>query len=247
MHLGEWILLALGAVLAGAVNTLAGGGSLLTVPLLILVGLEPNSANATNRVGVLAQSLVSAWTFHKSGHSGLALGGRLLPASVAGAVGGAWLATVISNDAFRQLFGWLMLPIALVLFFHPPVPSRSPAATPRVGLSLHLAFVFIGFYAGLVQAGFGFAALTALVLLGKEDLRHANAVKVGLSAALTATSLAIFAFRLHIDLAAALVVSVASALGGYLGTLGAIRQGERLIRPIVLAACLALAVKMIWV
>lgn len=248
MDVWHLILLGLGSVVAGAVNTLAGGGSLITVPLLILVGLEPNAANATNRVGVLAQSLVSSWTFARQGLGGWGRAAALLPTGLGGAAVGAWGATVIDNDAFRTVFGWLMLPLAVVLFVNPRprrwLRDRAEAAPSR-GVVLSVAFFFVGAYAGFVQAGYGFAALAALTLLGAQDLRSANAVKVLLSAAFTALSLVIFSFRLEIDLAAGLVVAVGSGLGGYAGGIAAVRKGELWIRPVVLVSCIALAIHLL--
>jgi uncharacterized membrane protein YfcA len=246
MEWWSWIFLAIGSVIAGVVNTLAGGGSLLTVPLLVLVGLSPNTANATNRIGVFAQSVVATWTFRREGVSGLRFSLALLPVSLAGAGLGAYAATVISDDAFRQVFGWIMLPVALVLFLYPKgwLAKRAIENTRPTGV-LIVAFFFIGCYAGFIQAGYGLAALAALVLLGGYDLRFSNAVKVALNTAVTAMALGIFALRLDIHLGAGLVLAVGSGLGGYIGGVTAVRRGERWIRPIVLVMCVALSVHLI--
>ena len=97
MAVWTWLILAGGAVLAGVVNAMAGGGSLVTLPLLMLVGLPPNVANGTNRIAVLFQSAVSAWTFHRNGLFPVRLGLMLMPPGLVGAAIGAYLATIVSE------------------------------------------------------------------------------------------------------------------------------------------------------
>lgn len=246
LEVWQWLLLAGGSVVAGAVNTLAGGGSLLTVPLLILVGLPPNSANATNRIGTLSQSSMATWTFRRRGVSGLEAALALLPATLLGTALGAWVATIISDATFRQLFGWLMIPLAAAVFFAPERRLAAPARPtgPRL-FPLSAAFFAVGAYAGLVQAGYGLAALVTLVYIGGENLARSNAIKVALSVPMAVISLAIMATRLDIHLGAGVVMAVCSALGGYLGTLATLRRGATFLRPVMLLVCLGLAIKLI--
>jgi uncharacterized protein len=246
LEVWQWLLLAVGSVVAGAVNTLAGGGTLLTVPLLILVGLGPNSANATNRIGTLTQSVTSTWAFRRRGVSGLEAAAALLPASLLGTALGAWLATVISDEAFRQVFGWLMIPMAAAVFLAPEKRLLAAArpGKPRV-LALSLAFLVVGVYTGFAQAGYGLAALAVLVYVGGENLSRSNAIKVALSVPMAVVSLVIMASRLEIHVGAGLVMAFGSALGGYLGTLATLRRGATWLRPVMLAVCVGLAIKLI--
>ena len=104
-------MLALGATatVAGVVNTLAGGGSLLTVPLLVLLGLPGGIANGTNRVGVLVQSSVAAWRFRALGVGGLREAAPVLLPVAAGSLIGAWGIAQISDALFERAFGVVML------------------------------------------------------------------------------------------------------------------------------------------
>ena len=246
----EWTALLCGGVLAGVINTLAGGGSLLTVPLLILVGVAPNVANGTNRIAVLSQSLVASATLHKRGLSGLRPGLGLLPAGLSGAALGAYLSTELSDELFRQLFGLLMVPMALVITLRPRrvKVARSQNEQPRHPLGLHLAYFFVGAYAGFIQAGVGIFALAALSLFGGYDLRRANAVKVVTIAAFTGAALIFFIVRLDEPLAygIGIALAVATGLGGYLGSLAVLKRGESLARIVMLIACVALAIRMLW-
>jgi hypothetical protein len=249
MEWGHWILLVGGAVGAGIVNTLAGGGSLITVPLLVVVGLEPNVANGTNRLGVLVQSVVASWTFRRSGidmgRLGRLSGSAILATGLLGALAGAYLATRVSNDTFRLFFALTMLPVAALVFAQPKRWLERLEARPVRAVWLAAAFVFVGLYAGFVQAGVGIIALMALVGLGAGNLVSANAFKVFAVAVFALLSLVIFALNDQVDLLAGLVLATGSALGGYLGGLLAAHRGERWIRGAVLLASVALSIRLL--
>ena len=105
----ESALLVIGGLVAGVVNTLAGGGSLLTVPLLVLVGLPGTLANATNRIGILIQSLVSAWRFRAEGVSAFRASAPVLGPVALGSVAGAFGISRVDDASFERLFGGVML------------------------------------------------------------------------------------------------------------------------------------------
>jgi uncharacterized membrane protein YfcA len=254
VELIHWLLLLSGGVVAGVVNTLAGGGSLLTVPLLMLVGLSPTSANATNRIAILAQSATATATFSRKGIPSVRLGMTLLPSGLLGAALGAYLATIVSDDAFRLAFGLLMVPMALVIVFKPKSSqSRVPGSklepgtrNLKPGTRLIVSYFFVGAYAGFIQAGVGIMALGCLTIFGGLDLRRANAVKVFTVAIFSIIALIIFASRIEMDIAVGLVLAAASALGGYLGTLAAVQKGDRWARAAILLGCVALSIHLIF-
>jgi len=240
-------LLMVGGVLAGALNTLAGGGSLLTVPLLIMVGVPPSVANGTNRIAVLVQSVVAGATFHKQGVSGVRPGLSLVPVGLIGAALGAYLGTELSDAVFRQVFGLVMVPIALIVVFQRKRTSvqTAPARGARA-IGLQIAYFFVGAYAGFIQAGVGVFALMALTLFGGFDLTRGNAVKVVTVAAFTGLALLIYAVRLDLAVGVGLALSVATGVGGYLGTLAALRKGDGLARAAMVLACVGLSIRMLW-
>ncbi len=180
MDLAQLGLIVLVGVAAGTVNTLAGGGSLITLPALIVLGLPAGVANGTNRVGVFFQSLVATWRFHRAGQLDL---GRALPllvptclASTAGAMASARL----DDERFELVIAVAMVLMAGVVLARPrrwleDEPARGPVWA-RV-----LAFLAIGLYGGFLQAGVGIFLLAGLVLLSGHDLVRANA-KVAASA-----------------------------------------------------------------
>jgi hypothetical protein len=238
---GEIAALLGGGLLAGVVNTLAGGGSLLTVPLLVLLGLPGTIANGTNRIGILLQSIVAAWRFRGSG----LLEPRTLPPVLlpvlAGSLAGALAIARVSDSSFERLFGALML-VWLV-----PTLRRARASAPGPGFgraASALVFFGLGLYGGSLQAGVGIPLVFALVHAG-HDLVRANALKVAVIASLTAAAVPVFAAAGQIAWLPALVLGTGFAAGAELGVRAAVAGGERVIRPLLAAAVAALAGRML--
>jgi uncharacterized membrane protein YfcA len=221
-------MLALGAasVVAGVVNTLAGGGSLLTVPLLVLFGLPGGIANGTNRVGILLQSTVAAWRFRALG-----VGGRrdslpvLLPVA-AGSLLGAWGITQLSDAVFERAFGVVMLMLLVPLLRELAGSKRARSQkAPRLGARWAVVFFLIGLYGGSFQAGVGIPLLFALTHAG-FDLVRANAVKVVVTAVLALTAVPVFVLQGQVAWAPAAVLAVGYSAGAALGARLAVRGGE---------------------
>ena len=239
----ELALLAAAGLAAGVVNSLAGGGSLLTVSLLVLAGLPGTVANGTNRVGVLVQNAVAAWRFRAEGVSGLRDGLPLLLPVLSGSAIGALAIARVADETFERLFGALML-VLLV----PVLRSGRPGAgAPRRAippLARFAIFFGIGLYGGAFQAGVGIPLLLALHHAG-HDLVHANAVKVVVIFAVTAVAIPVFVVSQQIAWLPAGALAVGFFAGGELGARAALRGGERLIRPVLAVAVVALALRML--
>ncbi len=236
------VLVALfaGGAIAGVVNAVAGGGSLITLPLLIFAGLPPTVANGTNRVAVVIQSLASVGGFQRSRKIPWRVAVALAVPSVLGAVGGAAAASLLSDEAFRPILGGVLILMAGVIALRPErwiQPTDAPP--PRVGVGAFFLFVVIGAYGGFIQAGVGFFLLAGLVPALGLDLVRANGVKVVLALVLTAAALAVFAATSLVDWRAGLVLAAGSGVGGYAGARLAVRFGAGWIRWALVCAVVA--------
>jgi uncharacterized membrane protein YfcA len=244
VSLAEASLLAAGGLVAGVVNTLAGGGSILTVPLLVLTGLPGTLANGTNRVGILVQNTMAAWSFRREGVSGLRDAWPVLvPVALGSLVGALWVSR-LAAETFERVFGVVML---LLLVPTLGSPRRAPHETPpRPWPAWLSAFVFlgIGLYGGSVQAGVGLVLVMALSRAG-FDLVRANSIKVVVIAVLAVVAVPVFIAARQVVWAPALVLAAGYAAGGALGARIAVRGGERLIRPVMALAVLAMAGRML--
>jgi len=237
MTLFEAVLLIVGGVAAGVVNTMAGGGSMLTVPLLVLAGVPGNAANGSNRVGILTSNLSAAATFRKLGVEGLHHAIPAIVPAMAGSALGAWGISQLTTETFERAFGLLMLPLIVLTIWKPKVSEGGPS-WGRVVTTV--AFFGLGLYAGAVQAGFGLVALAILSRAG-FDLVTANMVKVVINIAVTCIALFIFILEGNVRWIPALILAVGLTIGGWLGARLSVRGGERWIRGVMVAAALALA------
>jgi uncharacterized membrane protein YfcA len=244
------VLLVCGGLAAGIVNTLAGGGSLLTVPLLVLIGLPGTLANGTNRIGVLLQNAVAAWRFRREGVWDVASAKWEIAAVAVGAVTGAAVISQVSDSLFERMFGIAMLAL-LVPTLRKPRPRNEAGPQDEAGLrdepaaerpaALRLALFFgIGLYGGAFQAGVGILLVLALSYAG-YDLVRANALKVTINFCFTLVAVPVFIAARQVVWAPALVLAAGFAAGGEIGARLAVRGGERLIRPVLGVAIVTLA------
>lgn len=225
-----------GGFLAGLVNTLAGAGSLINLPLLASVGLPHLLANATNRVAVLVQTGAAVASFRRSGHLPWETTRGLLVPTLLGSAVGAFVATLLPERIFRPIVGAELLALAWLLLRHPDLWLHPAPGGRRLSRGArHLVFFAIGVYAGFIQAAVGFLLVAALVRLLGLDLIRANAAKAILTATATLLALAIFLAAEMVDWAPALVLAAGNGLGGWVGARLAVRKGAGWIRWFLVA------------
>lgn len=235
------LLLLGGGTIAGIINTVAGGGSTLTVPLLVVAGVPGVSANGSNRVGILTSSAAAVASFRRLGVEGLAHATPVLVPILAGSLVGSTAIGRLTDDAFETIFGLLMIPLIILSIRKPKFREDFETWSRPV---TYAVFFAIGIYGGAVQAGTGLVLLAALSRSG-FDLVTANSIKVLVNLAVTAVALPVFIWQGNVKWAPALVLAVGLTLGGWLGAHAAVRGGERLIRAVMVVASLVLAAKLL--
>ncbi len=220
--------LAASGLVAGVINTLAGGGSFLTVPVLVLLGLPGGVANGTNRVGVLLQTGTALRRFQKESVVSLAQTAPVLIPVALGSVIGAWFVTHVPDGVFERAFGLVMIVLWVFTWWRGSPAEADPPRPPSPWR--HVALFGLGLYGGAFQAGVGLLLLLVLRLTGL-DLLRANALKIAVNFCFTAMALPIFVFADQIAWVPAMVLGAGFALGGELGARMAIRGGDRLLKP----------------
>jgi uncharacterized membrane protein YfcA len=238
---GDAAILIGGGLAAGVMNTLAGGGSLLTVPLLVLVGLPGNVANGTNRIGVLLQSATAAWRFRALGVSGIEGALPVIVPVCAGSLVGAFLIARVAGPTFEKLFGLVMLAV-LIPTLRPPRVREEAASWPR--WLTFLVFFAIGLYGGAFQAGIGLLIVAALAHAGL-GLVAANSIKNVVNFVQTVFAIPAFLLAGQVRWPEAIALAAGFSAGGALGARLAVRGGERVIRPVMALAVMALAGRML--
>lgn len=245
---GYAFIATIGGFVAGCINTLAGNGSAITLTILTeLIGLPGNVANGTNRLGVWTQSTASTWAFYRNGRLDLGRSRGAIVLISLGAIVGIYVATVVSNEQFRQVFRFLMIVMLLVILVKPKRWLRetdtSRAASPWLTVPL---FLLLGFYGGFIQMGMGVFFLAVMVLIAHYNIIDANAVKSAVIALYTLLAVIIFAAQGMFDWRYGLALAAGQTLGGYLTARYAAQHpaaglwAYRLLVVVVLLAILSL-------
>ena len=229
-------LLLLGAVgvFVGGLNTIAGGGAFLALPLLISLGVPPGVANGTVRLGVLFQNTSSVATFVRRGFRDFDVLRKLVPPMVAGGLIGAYCVTRIPDIALKPLIGSVLIGWALFLLWRPDRFLKPPPSPRPVSRAVWLLTAVIGFYGGFLQAGVGFPLMALLIGWMGYGAVRGNYLKVTLVLAYTVLSLPIFVGFDKIDWQCGLALGGGMLCGGWLGTRLQIRVGARLVHVLVL-------------
>ncbi len=213
------LLVVLGLV-AGVVNTLAGGGSNLTIPALMISGMPADMANATNRVGVMMQSLTGMKKFHDKGKLPTGdLKGILIPTLAGGLLGGV-VASYAPVEVLKPALLLTMLGMAALMLFKPSVvipEAGTPVKRVDDTKGAWLALFAAGFYGGFVQAGVGFVLIAALAGTLRYDIVSTNALKIVCTVAFTAVALALFIYNDQVAWIPGLLLAIGSIAGAWLG------------------------------
>ena len=242
MELIDAALVVGAGLVAGIVNAMAGGGSLLTVALLnVFVGLPGLVANGTNRVGVLVQNASSVASYRKEGIRGFRRAVPVMVPVIAGSLLGSLLVSSVTDETFERIFGILMVPLLFVSLRSPKNVGSQINWHP---VTTAVIFFGIGLYGGAFQAGVGLLIVVALSRSGL-DLVNANAVKVVVILVLTTIAVPVFIVRGQVDWGFAVVLAFGFAAGGWIGARVAVRGGEKIIKPVLIGAVVALAGRMI--
>lgn len=237
------VIIGIAALAAGAVNSIAGGGTFFSFPALLAVGVPPVVANASNSVSLWPGSLAGAWAFRRE----LARFSRSLPllsaVAFVGGIAGGLLLLATSNAAFSKLIPWLLL-VATVLFaFSAQIsalvkklkPAPAHADERHVGPAGYVFQLAVSVYGGFFGAGMGILMLAALAIQGFKDVHEINALKNWLSAVIYSVAVGTFVIANAVSWPHTIVMLLTGTAGGYLGAALARRIPARLLRYCIIA------------
>lgn len=247
----EWLLFLVAGIGTGIINTLAGSGSLITLPIFVFIcGLPAPVANGTNRIGVLLQSGVGLATYRN--HHALQTKGSvpILVTIIAGAIVGALVAVDLDEETMNLILGLLMAFMLVVLILKPSRWIHEEAMDParsKHPLSL-LAFFLIGIYGGFIQAGVGIFLLAGLVLISRFTLRSGNGIKLLVVFLYSIPSLAVFFWFDQVHLGYGLAMAVFQAFGAWIGVRWIVQfeHADTWIHRILIVAVAAAAIKFLF-
>ena len=239
----EILILFCVGLLAGVINVMAGGGSSLTLPALIFMGLDSVAANGTNRIGILLQGMFSTLSYRKEKVSEIEKSIKLSLLTLPGAVLGALLALKISNEWFDRILGIVMIGIIVSML----IPQKFEVITngEKKSWLIYPVMLGIGFYGGFIQVGVGFLIMAALYHLLKMDLIRVNMHKVFITMIYTVPTLLIFIWSGNVDWLLGLSLAAGTSIGGWWAVRFSIKGGERIIRYVMVLAIFIIALKLL--
>lgn len=246
MDMADALLLVVAGFAAGFLNVVAGGGSLITLPLLIFMGLPAAVANATNRVAIFIQNIFAVSGFRSKGVSAYPYSLHLGLIALVGAIIGANIAVDIDARLFNRILSIVMVVVVVFIVVRPfknkLVTAENLSGSRRV-LGM-VVFFFVGIYGGFIQAGVGFIMIAALTSINGFSLVKTNSAKVFVALIYTSAALGVFIYEGVINWQIGLTLAGGNAIGGWVASRWSVNKGDVWIRRILVVAVIALAVKL---
>ena len=240
------VLLFFVGMIAGFINVNAGGGSSLTLPVLIFLGLDGGMANGTNRIGILLQTFFAVSSFRKEKAHHFKKSFTLALFALPGAIAGALLSVRLSNLWFQRILGIVMIGIVLsMVLYRRKKVYHSENSQSKNDWLIYPAMIGVGFYGGFIQVGVGFLLMASLYYILQISLVRVNMHKVFIICLYTIPALAVFIWTGNINWIYGIILAAGMALGGWWGAKIAVRGGEKVIRLILAVAILIMAAKLL--
>lgn len=239
----EVIVLIFSGLAVGFINTLAGGGSVISLSVLMLLGLPAPVANGTNRIAVMVQTLTATTVFRRQKVLDLKKGLWLSLPSAIGSLLGAYIAIDINEEIFEKAFAVIMLVMLVFVFFNPDkyIYGNQKLVDKKVTAWQWLIFFLLGVYGGFVHVGIGYFLLAALVLNAGYDLVRANAVKVLIVLMYMPFSFLVFMWMSDIEWTYGLVMMIGSVVGAFIASHLAVKKGILFVKWVVVAVTIFMA------
>jgi len=239
------ILLGVG-LFTGVINTLAGGGSLITLPLFIFMGLPSSEANATNRIGVFLQSLVAVGGFKSKGVSVFPYAFYVSITAVIGCIIGAYFAIDIKGPLFNKILAVVMVIVIILTVLKPYLAHKGTLEifTPRRKLLTIVLFFFVGLYGGFIQAGVGFLIIATLTGVHGFNMAKTNSIKSFVIVCYTLIALGIFWWEDQIRWDYGITLAAGNSAGGWIASRWSVGKDDKWIRIILIVTVVGLAIKL---
>lgn len=243
----KFLLLFVVGSIAGFVNVNAGGGSTITLPTMIFLGLDSALANGTNRVAILIQNVFAVSSFRKQEVHQFRESLKLSYITLPGAVAGALISVRISDEWFQRILALVMIAVVVSMF----IPQTQKIYTEEISTAerrwlIYVVLFFIGFYGGFIQVGVGFLFMAALYHILKISLVHVNMHKVFIVLIYTIPSLAVFALSGKVNWIVGICLAAGNAAGAWFGAKASVKGGEKLIRGVLAMAVVLMAAKLLF-
>ena len=248
MEIWHVIILLIVGLIAGFLNVIAGGGSMLTIPTMVFLDMPGPVANGTNRIAILAQNVTATIAFFRKGFSDFKLSITLSLCALPGAIIGAMYGTRLEGVWFNRTLAIIMICVVLYMLFEKKDKDKKPAGDnkPKRLLLGHILMVGVGFYGGFIQVGVGFLTFPLFHHVMGMDLVRVNMHKVFIIAIYTIPTLIIFASNVEILWLAGISLAVGNSLGGWVGAHFSVTKGASLIQTMLNSVLVIFIIKLLF-
>ena len=248
MEIWQGVTLVLVGTLAGFINVMAAGGSMITVPVMIFMGIPGPVANGTNRIAILAQNITAAFAFFRKGYSDFKLSLTLSLCALPGAIAGALVGTRLEGVWFNRTLAIIMIIMMVVMSVKQKPGTEQVTAEPgRQRLFAgHVLMVLAGFYGGFIHIGVGFILLAILHRVIGLDMVRTNMHKVFIIASYTIFALAIFISQVEIMWMLGICLAIGNSVGGWLGAHFSIKKGDAVIKMVLNVVLVLFIIKLLF-
>jgi uncharacterized membrane protein YfcA len=239
----EIVILIVSGLFVGFINTLAGGGSIISLSILMFLGLPANVANGTNRVAIFIQNIAAVGSFkqqkvldHKKAFW------LSIPATI-GSIIGAWIAVDMNEAIIEKAIAIVMLIMMIVILYKPQrwLKGKKELQTKKVSIGQIILFFIIGVYGGFLHMGVGYALLAGIVLGAGYDLVKANAIKVLIIFIWSPVILVVYLINDQVNLYYGLILSIGNVVGALIASRLAVKQGAGFVRWVIIVIILLTA------
>jgi uncharacterized membrane protein YfcA len=242
----DLILLIIVGFVAGVINTLAGGGSLLTLPVLIFMGLPPNIANGTNRIGIVIQMLAGTAGFKSKGITTFPFSIYMGISALIGSLIGAQIAVDIKGETFNKVLSFVMMAVVLLIIFKPKLKAKE-LIERTTGKHLWIGcivFFFFGIYGGFINAGLGFILILFLHFFNHLSLVKSNATKAVIITIYMSGALLVFILNDAVNWKMGLTMAIGTSLGGWFASRFSVKKGDGFIKIFLIIMVSIMAIKL---
>ena len=239
------IILLICGVIAGFINTVAGGGSLLTLPILIFMGLPSNIANGTNRIAIFMQNIFSISGYKSRGVSDFKYSSWLSVSALIGSIIGAKIAINIDEDMFNKILSVVIIIVVLTIIYNKKtfnINSENISIEKKI-ISV-IMFFFIGIYGGFIHAGVGFLILSILSNYNGIQLSKANSIKVFVVFVYTFFALIVFIMENKINWILGINLGVGNSIGGWIASRWSYNKPDKIIKIFIIISSAIMAIKL---
>lgn len=233
---------------AGFINTVAGGGSLLSLPTLIFLGLPPAIANGTNRIAVVIQTALATAGFKSKGVSTAPFNIYLGIAALLGSIIGAKIAVDIKGETFNTILGTVMIVVILIIVFKPKmsIAEMQERLTGKYLWIGCIAFFFFGIYGGFINAGIGFIIILFLHYVHQMTLVRSNATKVVVVFMYSVSALVVFILNDKVNWVMGLILALGNGTGAWVASRVSVDKGDGFIKTFLVIVVALMAIKLIF-